>query len=147
MEMATLTAQIAAWIKVPPGTESLEASKRLRQGLDKLEPKLMGKGRWNALLHSSLIARLAEFIALWQDCLALQERIDPGSAASRIKPVLQYHTVIARKQHYDYGMMLFSAGSRSSRHSWRALSGFGVAGHTGRTSRPLSPSPAAFLEA
>jgi uncharacterized membrane protein YccC len=110
-EMATLTAQIAAWIKVPPGTESLEASKRLRQGLDKLEPKLMGKGRWNALLHSSLIARLAEFIALWQDCLALQERIDPGSAASRIKPVLQYHTVIARKQHYDYGMMLFSAGS------------------------------------
>jgi uncharacterized membrane protein YccC len=66
---------------------------------------------WNGLLYLSALQRLKEIVDLWQDCLSLSQHIRTGRQLGRWRPVFRHRRVVASSHHYDYALLLFSAGS------------------------------------
>jgi len=109
-ELDALAADIALWIKSGGGAEAGQPE-RFRGRLAALEPGQDVIHDWDALLLTSLLARLREVIDLWQDCLGLQQQIALGGRAGWRKPALRHRPVMGTARHYDHTMLLFAAGS------------------------------------
>jgi uncharacterized membrane protein YccC len=110
-DLQALTGRIAAWLKAPSETIDPQIADRLRADLNDLKPPVGERHLWPGLIRLSLVARLGELIDLWQDCLILQRQIRLGGASPRWRPVLRHRPIVARQQHYDRGLMLFSVAS------------------------------------
>ncbi|WP_440640900.1 FUSC family protein [Bradyrhizobium sp. PUT101] len=110
-DLQALTGCIAAWLKAPSETADPQIPDRLRAGLSDLKPPVGDPHLWPGLIRLSLVARLGELIDLWQDCLILQKQIRLGRASARWRPMLRHRPIVAREQHYDQGLMLFSVAS------------------------------------
>lgn len=66
---------------------------------------------WRALLEGSALDRLAEVVALWADCLNLMQHKAGARRAAPWRRRFRHRQVVRAARHYDYGMMLFYAGS------------------------------------
>jgi len=104
-------AEIADWMcQRTPGDSRAEAERLLAELASPAE--LTGLG-WAELVVAHARARLRSLIYLWQDCLALQRMIAEGETGSDWRPAYSRWEVGGKNRHYDYGMMLFSAGVAS----------------------------------
>jgi len=68
---------------------------------------------WDVLLAQHVRSRLRSLIHLWQDCLALRRLIVAGEAGEDWRPAYRRWEVGGKTRHYDYGMLLFTAGMAS----------------------------------
>ncbi len=66
---------------------------------------------WDELIRASALDRLGEIVALWSDCLVLKADIERGQHAGPWRPRFRHRRVVGPARHYDFGLMLFSAGS------------------------------------
>ncbi|MDQ0467415.1 FUSC family protein [Labrys wisconsinensis] len=108
--LAAVTAGILAWMEAGPEAAPDEVD-RLQQALAALEPRGAAARDWDGLVLSSALERLKELVDLWQDCRALQRRITLGHRADRWKPAFRHRRTVGARPHYDFGLLLFSAGS------------------------------------
>jgi uncharacterized membrane protein YccC len=107
--LSPLLGRIAGWLMGGASAAAAEAD-RFRADLAAIKPASHSVD-WHDLILSSALSRLREIVDLWADCLSLNEQIARGRPAQGWRPVFRHRQVVARTRYYDYGMMLFSAGS------------------------------------
>lgn len=109
-ELTRLMADIAHWLTSKPGTEDFERQARhLHQQLNSTPP---AEG-WGHMLEGTARMRLRALVNLWQDCLMLRHMIARGMPDPSWQPAYRRWEVSGNARHYDFGMLLFSAGSAS----------------------------------
>ncbi|MDN0073724.1 FUSC family protein [Crenobacter sp. SG2303] len=101
-ELSRLMDDIALWM-----TRGGDAARLLHELEDATKT---GEPGWDALLVSHAKTRLCSLIHLWQDCLSLQRMIAVGEAGEHWQPAYRRWEVGGKTRHYDYGMLLFTAG-------------------------------------
>lgn len=110
-DLSTLTTAIADWIA--SGSDP-EAADRFADAIAALEPAPDAAADWHGLVLSSFLARLAEVVALWRDCLMRQQQIAAGRPEPGWRPASRFRPVIGGGRHHDHLLMLFSAGSAAA---------------------------------
>jgi len=104
-ELSRLMDDIALWM-----TEGGDAVTLLREL--RVSTPTADSG-WDALLAQHVRSRLRSLIHLWQDCLALRRLIVAGEEDEDWRPAYRRWEVGGKTRHYDYGMLLFTAGMAS----------------------------------
>ncbi|WP_310206379.1 FUSC family protein [Ancylobacter sp. 3268] len=111
-ELAALLPRVADWFAQgrradPAEAELLSATIRALHSQE--------AANWNGLVQASALDRLDEIVALWSDCVSLRADIERGQHAGKNaglwRPRFRHRRVLGRARHYDFGLMLFSAGS------------------------------------
>nr|WP_281418598.1 FUSC family protein [Ancylobacter oerskovii] len=107
-ELAALLQRVAEWFgegrRADPG-----AADELIAAMTALRPE--GAVDWSGLMQASALDRLGEVVSLWSDCLSLKADIERGQHAGPWRPRFRHRRVVSRARYYDFGLMLFSAGS------------------------------------
>ncbi|MBP0613985.1 FUSC family protein [Jiella mangrovi] len=107
-EIAILCWEIDAWI-ASEGQVHRDGSRRLAARIADVQARKEGAGPgWDGLLGESALARLADLVDLWSDCVTLKGEILAGRKARRDVP-LRLSNVATEVPHYDFGMMAFAA--------------------------------------
>jgi uncharacterized membrane protein YccC len=109
-ELTTILHEVAGYVGKGAKPASTDTAEALSLEIDRLQRSEMPFG-WSKLVRSSALARLKEIIDLWQDCLSLRDQIESGRQIGPWRPVFRHRRVISRTYHYDYALLLFSAGS------------------------------------
>jgi len=104
------TEDISAWIKQSLDDNDNSGPARIEASLTALE-EYAGGTTWNGLIWSSLLDRLSELIAVWQDCLVLHGEIRFGRNTWRRPQKLRYRPLIGWEQHHDRAIIAFAVGS------------------------------------
>ncbi|MCB4770143.1 FUSC family protein [Ancylobacter sp. Lp-2] len=107
-EFAALLQRVADWLSKGRAADPAVADE-LIAAMTAIRPE--GSADWTELMRSSALDRLAEIVALWSDCLSLRADIERGQHAGPWRPRFRHRRVVSRARHYDFGLMLFSAGS------------------------------------
>jgi uncharacterized membrane protein YccC len=107
--LGPLLSRIADWVKAGRGPAAAQAE-RFRTELAAIKPAEHSFD-WHDLILSSALSRLREIVDLWADCLSLEEQIAKGRPARGWRPQFSDRPVVGSTRYYDYGLMLFSAGS------------------------------------
>ncbi|GLK82425.1 fusaric acid transporter [Ancylobacter defluvii] len=107
-ELAALLPRVADWFARGRHADPAEAE-LLSATLRALRPQ--DAANWDELVQVSALDRLDEIVALWSDCLSLRADIERGQHAGPWRPRFRHRRVLGRARHYDFGLMLFSAGS------------------------------------
>ncbi|MBO0905061.1 FUSC family protein [Jiella sonneratiae] len=107
-EIAVFVWEVEAWV-ASAGDTHRSGSRRLALRIGELRDSTSGDG-WHDLLVESALARLADLIDLWSDCVTLKEEIGRGRKARR-NPPLRLANAAAQVPHHDYGMMAFAAAT------------------------------------
>ncbi|WP_029354911.1 FUSC family protein [Bosea sp. 117] len=107
-EFATLLQRVADWLARGRHPDPAEAD-ALIAAMKALRPEEAAD--WDALMRASALDRLGEIVALWSDCLTLTADIERGQHAGPWRPRFRHRRVVGPARHYDFGLMLFSAGS------------------------------------
>ncbi|MDQ0305013.1 FUSC family protein [Ancylobacter polymorphus] len=107
-DLAALLARVADWLTQGRGGEP-ERAEALVGDIATLRPT--EPADWRALILASALDRLQEIVDLWSDCLTLKGDIERGRHAGAWRPRFRHRRVVAPARHYDYGLLLFSAGS------------------------------------
>ena len=108
-DVAALAEDVRAWIDDSRIAGTARAGD-LATRVAALEARIADAPDWQSLLVASVLARLADLVDLWSDCLVLEAEILAGRKAGW-RPALRLRNVAANVPHYDWGMMAFSAGS------------------------------------
>ncbi|MFC7399553.1 FUSC family protein [Chelatococcus sp. GCM10030263] len=106
--LAPLLGRIADWLK--GGAAAAAQAQTFHADIAALKPAGHSFD-WHDLILSSALSRLKEIVDLWADCLSLHEQIANGRPARGWRPKFVDRPVVASTRYYDYGLMLFSAGS------------------------------------
>ena len=106
-EIAVLAWELDAWITSQEQTHR-DGSRRLAKRVADLRASYDGSADWSSLLRESALARLADLVDLWSDCITLKAEIVAGRKAHR-HPKLRLANVASEVPHYDFGMMTFAA--------------------------------------
>lgn len=109
-EIATVLHGVADYVNAGAASGTSASAEQLSSEIERLQQSERPFD-WNTLLRSSALARLKEIVDLWQDCLSLRNQIESGRHVGPWRPVFRHRRVVARTHHYDYLLLLFSAGS------------------------------------
>jgi uncharacterized membrane protein YccC len=101
---------VAHYIKSDGQSASAKRAETLSVEIERLQQSDLPFG-WNKLIRSSALARLKEIVDLWQDCLSLRDHVESGRQLGPWRPQFRHRRVVARARHYDYALLLYSAGS------------------------------------
>ncbi|MCS0504826.1 FUSC family protein [Ancylobacter mangrovi] len=107
-DLAALLARVADWLGRRNAANPDEAD-LLLAAMKALRPATPGD--WDALMRASALDRLGEVVSVWSDCLTLRADIQRGQHAGPWRPRFRHRQVVGAARHYDFGLMLFSAGS------------------------------------
>ncbi|MCB8837409.1 FUSC family protein [Aurantimonas sp. VKM B-3413] len=108
-EVAALAGDVRAFVE-DQGGDRLKTAGQMAARVSGLHVRYGDAHDWHTLLVASALARLADLVDLWHDCLVLEAEIVAGRDAQR-PPALRLASAAANVPHYDFGMMAFSAGS------------------------------------
>jgi uncharacterized membrane protein YccC len=109
-ELAVLTRQIFDWMQ-SPDSQLNGSVDDLEDKIAALEPSGERSAQWAGLMLSSTLERLKEFVDLWEDCRQLKRQIERGDRAGKWRPVFRNRRTVGKARHYDFGLLVFSAGS------------------------------------
>lgn len=107
-DLSALLVRAAEWLTQDRG-DAPDRTDALIAEIAALRPQ--GPADWQELILASALDRLREIVELWSDCLGLRAAIEKGGHAGAWHPRFRHRRVVARARHYDYGLLLFSAGS------------------------------------
>ncbi|MDN0084775.1 FUSC family protein [Crenobacter sp. SG2305] len=110
-ELTRQMAEIAAWMCRRDADGARAEAERLLAELAS-PAEVTGLG-WSELVVAHARARLRSLVYLWQDCLSLQRMIAEGESGEGWRPAYRRWEVGGKNRHYDFGIMLFSAGVAS----------------------------------
>ncbi len=105
---ALLTA-LAQWLGEGGRGKADATAERLHDDIRRLDRFERSDISWNGLLTRSALARLAEIVDLWHDCLTLRDGIRGKHSAGSWLPVFRHRQVVGRQRHYDFVLIGFSA--------------------------------------
>lgn len=105
-DIGVLAWEIDAWIASSQSRS--DGGRRLAARIAGLRDSEGDNDDWDSLLRESALARLADLVDLWSDCVSLKAEILAGRKARR-NPALRLKNVAAEAAHYDFGMMAFAA--------------------------------------
>ena len=109
-EIEVLCWEVDAWI-ASTGKPRDDGGRRLAARIIEIRAghaEEVQRGDWTSLLQDGAMARLADLVDLWSDCIALKREILAGRKARRSLQ-LRLENVAAEVPHYDFGMMAFAA--------------------------------------
>lgn len=100
---------IAAWGTSAQKRADGASAEQLRRRIEALKAATSGS-LWSRLMRLSALARLQELVDLVEDCDALRAQIASGSPDRRWRGKSRYRDFVRTTRHYDYPLMLLSAG-------------------------------------
>ncbi|TBA99957.1 FUSC family protein (plasmid) [Rhizobium ruizarguesonis] len=110
-ELSNVLNDIADWLRQGGKGEAGDNAERLRGRVEALQQSDPDNVGWNALLFRSALARQAEIVDLWHDCLTLRDQIRSSNHAGPWHPVFRHRRIVGRNRHYDYALLAFAASS------------------------------------
>lgn len=109
-ELVSVLNAVADWLKKGGNGSADDTAERLSREIERLR-KTDQSFDWDDLVRSSALSRLQEIVDLWQDCLTLRDQIVSGRHSGPWRQVFRHRRVVGRVRHYDYGLLVFAAGS------------------------------------
>ena len=113
--------QVTHWLQQPASPcPPLPEAPALDPGLGLAAPRpdTPGSPDWHAVLTQHTLARLHTLVSLWQDCLALRQRIARNNhgrtGLDDWAPAYRRTHLDSQARHVDHGMVVFSALSASA---------------------------------